>query len=124
MPHITVDYSAELADAFDRRAFALALHPLIAKIVDTKAEACKTRFRRVEEAVIADGGAEHAMVYAQIAVMAGRSPQVKAELSEAVLELVAAHLAPTPRLRVQSAVDISELDPAWYRKHIEPAKGA
>ncbi|MEU6345169.1 isomerase [Streptomyces sp. NPDC046977] len=124
MPHITVDYSAGLADAFDRRGFALALHPLIAKTIDARVEACTTRFRRIEEAVIADGGAEHAMVYTQISVMAGRSAQAKAELSEAVLELLAVHLASTPELRVQSAVDITDLDPAWYRKHIEPAKGA
>ncbi|MGW3242621.1 5-carboxymethyl-2-hydroxymuconate Delta-isomerase [Streptomyces sp. NPDC001070] len=121
MPHITVDYTGNLADAFDRRGFALALHPLVAKIIDTRVEACKTRFRRSEEYVLVDGAPEHAMILVQAAVLSGRTPEAKTQLSEAVLELLREHLAPTPQLSVQTAVDIVDLDRTWYRSHTEPA---
>ncbi|MFG2299851.1 5-carboxymethyl-2-hydroxymuconate Delta-isomerase [Actinacidiphila glaucinigra] len=121
MPHITVDYTGNLADAFDRRGFATALHPLVAKTIETSVEACKTRFLRSDEYVLADGGPEHALVLVRAAVLSGRTPEAKTRLSEAVLELLKQHLAPTPGLSVQTAVDIVDLDRTWYRSHTEPA---
>ncbi|MFF7213565.1 5-carboxymethyl-2-hydroxymuconate Delta-isomerase [Streptomyces sp. NPDC008238] len=121
MPHITVDYTGNLADAFDRRGFATALHPLVAETIDTKVEACTTRFRRSDEYVLADGAPGHALVLVRAAVLSGRTPEAKTRLSEAVLELVRKHLAPTPELSVRTAVDVVDLDRTWYRSHLEPA---
>lgn len=36
MPQITVDYSGLLGAAFDRPAFALALHPIVVDNVDAR----------------------------------------------------------------------------------------
>lgn len=55
MPQITVDYSAELSEAFDRRAFAVALHRTLSPLVSSEVAAFKTRLRQIEEAVIGDG---------------------------------------------------------------------
>ncbi|GGT69936.1 hypothetical protein GCM10010207_80490 [Streptomyces atratus] len=46
MPQITVDYSGPLGAAFDRPAFALALHPIVVDTADARLEACKTRSSR------------------------------------------------------------------------------
>ncbi|MDX3237244.1 isomerase [Streptomyces sp. ME03-5709C] len=121
MPHITVDYTGNLADAFDRRGFATALHPLVAELIDTKVEACATRFHRSDEYVLADGAEERALVLVRAAVLSGRTPEAKARLSEAVLELLRKHLAPAPGLVVQTAVDVVDLDRTWYRSHTAPA---
>lgn len=75
MPQITVDYSAELDDTFDRPGFADALHPLIAEKVTTKTAACKTRFRRVEETVVADAPGGDALVHVDISLLPGRTPK-------------------------------------------------
>ncbi|MEV6953098.1 isomerase [Streptomyces sp. NPDC051183] len=121
MPQITVDYSASLSDAFDRRTFALSLHELTARIVSTPLDTCKTRFRRVEEAYVADGAPEHAVVHVQLGLLPGRTEAVKAELSEAVLELLRKATAPDAAgatgLIVHATVDVSELGAA-YRKHV------
>ncbi|TKA10181.1 5-carboxymethyl-2-hydroxymuconate Delta-isomerase [Actinacidiphila oryziradicis] len=120
MPQITVDYSDALDEVFDRRGFALALHPLTAKIIGTTVEACKTRFRRVEEIVIADGEPQHAVLHTEFGILAGRTPEVKAELSEAVVALAREHtVAAAPGLTVHISVDVTDLSPA-YRKHVGP----
>lgn len=75
MPQITVDYSAELDDSFDRRGFALALHPLVAETVSTKIPACKTRFRRAEDSVVGDAATGDAVVNVGIAMLPGRTPR-------------------------------------------------
>ncbi|MCG7528132.1 5-carboxymethyl-2-hydroxymuconate Delta-isomerase [Streptomyces sp. OfavH-34-F] len=115
MPQITVDYSAELDGAFDRPAFALALHPLVAETVDTKLAACKTRFRRTEETVVADAPAGDALVHVDISLLPGRTPETKARLTEAVVELLAGHLRAVTGPVLHLSAEVRDLD-ASYRK--------
>ncbi|MCX4626098.1 isomerase [Streptomyces sp. NBC_01443] len=124
MPQITVDYSASLSDAFDRRGFADALHPLTARIADTPVDTCKTRFRRAEETFVADGAPEHALVHVELALLPGRTDEVKAELSRAVLELVRTYTgSAVPGAVVHWSVDVTELGAA-YRKSVGDAADA
>ncbi|MFG2623806.1 5-carboxymethyl-2-hydroxymuconate Delta-isomerase [Streptomyces sp. NPDC048473] len=115
MPQITVDYSAELDDSFDRRGFALALHPLIAETITTKSAACKTRFYRIEEFVAGDAATGNAVLNVSIAVLPGRTDELKAQLTESVLELLTAYLKPVDGLTVLREAEIRDLDPS-YRK--------
>ncbi|WP_406097599.1 5-carboxymethyl-2-hydroxymuconate Delta-isomerase [Streptomyces sp. NBC_01013] len=115
MPQITVDYSAELDDTFDRSGFAGALHPLIAETVTTKIAACKTRFRRVEETVVADAPGGDALVHVDISLLPGRTPEVKARLTEAVRDLLTAHIRPADGLTLHLSAETRDLDPS-YRK--------
>lgn len=116
MPQITVDYSAELDDAFDRAGFAGALHPLIAETVSTKIAACKTRFRRVEETVVADAPGGDGLVHVDISLLAGRTPEVKARLTESVRDLLVVHIRPTAGLTLHLSAETRDLD-ASYRKN-------
>ncbi|CAM5552968.1 5-carboxymethyl-2-hydroxymuconate Delta-isomerase [Streptomyces tanashiensis] len=109
MPQITVDYSAPL----DRRGFARALHPLVVETVDTTLDACKTRFREVEELVVGDGAADDVVVHVEIALLSGRTDEVKARLADAVLDLLPDHLKATEGVRL--SVEIRDLE-ASYRK--------
>ncbi|WP_371675286.1 5-carboxymethyl-2-hydroxymuconate Delta-isomerase [Streptomyces sp. NBC_01276] len=115
MPQITVDYSASLADAFDRQGFARALHPLTAELVDTPVETCKTRFRRVEETFVDDGAPEHAVVHVELALLPGRSEDAKAELGRAVLELLRSSTDAAPDAVVHWSVDVTELGAAYVK---------
>ncbi|MGW4700081.1 5-carboxymethyl-2-hydroxymuconate Delta-isomerase [Streptomyces sp. NPDC004285] len=109
MPQITVDYSAPL----DRRGFARALHPLVVETVDATLDACKTRFREVEELVVGDGATDDVIVHVEIALLAGRTDEAKARLADAVLDLLPAHLKATEGVRL--SVEIRDLDGS-YRK--------
>ncbi|MFB7560289.1 5-carboxymethyl-2-hydroxymuconate Delta-isomerase [Streptomyces brevispora] len=116
MPQITVDYSAHLDETFDHHGFAGALHPLIAETVTTKIAACKTRFRRVEETAVADAPDGDAIVHVEIALLAGRTPEIKARLTESVVELLAGHIEPTDGLTLHLSAETRDLDPS-YRKN-------
>ncbi|WP_435970481.1 5-carboxymethyl-2-hydroxymuconate Delta-isomerase [Streptomyces sp. Qhu_M48] len=109
MPQITVDHSAPL----DRRGFALALHPLVVESVGTTLDACKTRFREVGEAVVGDGATEDVVVHVEIALLSGRTDEVKARLSEAVLDLLPAYVDATGAVRL--SVEVRDLESS-YRK--------
>ncbi|WLQ43449.1 isomerase [Streptomyces laculatispora] len=115
MPQITVDYSSQLDESFDFHGFAGALHPLIAETVTTKIAACKTRFREVAGTVVADSPDGSAIVHIEIALLAGRTPEIKAQLTESVLELLAGHIRPTDGLTLHLSAETRDLDPS-YRK--------
>lgn len=109
MPQITVDHSAPL----DRRGFALALHPLVVKTVDTSLDACKTRFREVDETVVGDGATEDALVHVEIALLPGRTDELKGRLAEAVLALLPEYLEAPDGVRLSA--EVRDLE-ASYRK--------
>ncbi|MGW6708241.1 5-carboxymethyl-2-hydroxymuconate Delta-isomerase [Streptomyces sp. NPDC054956] len=120
MPQITVDYSANLSEAFDRRGFALALHELTVRVADAALENCKTRFRCLDEVYVGDGAPGKALVHVQVGLLPGRSEAVKAELSEAALALLPKYTATganAPGGVVHASVDVSELGAA-YRKRV------
>ena len=115
MPQITVDYSGSLAEAFDRRAFALALHEEVVATAKAKPEACKTQFRRTEDATVGADSDGHAIVHVWIGMLTGRTVATKAQLTESVLELVRAHVKPIEGLALHASVEVRELDDS-YRK--------
>ncbi|MFS0694050.1 5-carboxymethyl-2-hydroxymuconate Delta-isomerase [Streptomyces nitrosporeus] len=116
MPQITVDYSAGLHDSFDRRGFALALHPLIAETVSTKTAGCKTRFRRAEDSVVGDAPEGDAVVDVNIGLLPGRTAELKLRLTEAVLELLTRYIQPADGLTVHASAEVRELDPSYSKR--------
>jgi 5-carboxymethyl-2-hydroxymuconate isomerase len=69
MPQISVDYSITLTDDFDRRGFALALHPFVAELIGSALPDFKTRFRPITETVIGSGEATEAMIHVEVAIL-------------------------------------------------------
>ncbi|MEV0302561.1 5-carboxymethyl-2-hydroxymuconate Delta-isomerase [Streptomyces prasinus] len=115
MPQITVDYSERLADGFDRPAFARDLHTAVVEIAAAKPPACKTRFRRTEDVVVGPDTDGHALVHVHVALLAGRSDETKARLTEAVLDLLRQYVKPSEGQTLHASAEVRDLD-ASYRK--------
>ncbi|MER7550890.1 5-carboxymethyl-2-hydroxymuconate Delta-isomerase [Streptomyces anulatus] len=116
MPQITVDYSGTLAESFDRQAFALALHPLVVTTVNARPEACKTRFRKVEDFVIGAETEGHAVLHIEIRLLHGRPDETKIRLANAVLALIAAQVEPADGVTLHSSVEIPDLDVTFRKR--------
>ncbi|MEE1928624.1 isomerase [Streptomyces sp. TRM 70351] len=122
MPQITVDYAAPLAAAFDRHAFALALHTVTEQTIGASVAACKTRFRRIEECVIAEGEERVDMIHIEVAVHSGRTQEAKTELARAVCEMARTRLHAAPGRRLDVSVHVGEMDRQAYAAHQEDAR--
>jgi 5-carboxymethyl-2-hydroxymuconate isomerase len=120
MPHINVEFSGSLAEAFDRPAFARDTHEALVTIAGGRPAGCKTRFVPLDETYIADGSDGYAMIHVRIGILSGRTAEVKRELNEAVLALVRKHTAPVPRVEVQMSVELRDLDRETYVRYEEP----
>jgi 5-carboxymethyl-2-hydroxymuconate isomerase len=114
MPQITVDYSAVMAPAFDRAAFARDLHAATVEIAAAKLEACKTQFRRSEYTVVGSEDEGHAVVLVTIGLLAGRTDETKVRLTEAVVALLHKHVQ-DDGIALHAIAEIRDLDPS-YRK--------
>ncbi|MFF3738623.1 5-carboxymethyl-2-hydroxymuconate Delta-isomerase [Streptomyces sp. NPDC002566] len=116
MPQITVDYSDRLADDFDRPGFARALHTAVVDIAAAKPPACKTQFRRTEDAVVGPDTEGHAIVHVHIGLLAGRSEETRSRLTDVVLDLLRQYVKPAGSLAVHASAEVRDLDPS-YRKY-------
>ncbi|WP_216591480.1 5-carboxymethyl-2-hydroxymuconate Delta-isomerase [Streptomyces brasiliscabiei] len=113
MPQITVDYSAVLAEGFDRPAFAKALHEEVVRTAAAKPEACKTQFRPTADTVVGPDTEGHGIVHVTLGLLAGRSDDTKVTLTENVLELVRAHVKPSVGLALHASAEVRDLDPSY-----------
>ncbi|MEU1876824.1 hypothetical protein ABZ470_05880 [Streptosporangium sp. NPDC020072] len=116
MPQIVVEYSASLAEAFDRRGFASVLHPAAAELIGSALPDFKTRFRSIAEAVIGGGAATEAMVHVDLAILPGRDPEVKARLGDLTLATLCDHLRPGTGLNTQVTVEVRDIES--YHKRV------
>ncbi|MDK1343427.1 5-carboxymethyl-2-hydroxymuconate Delta-isomerase [Streptomyces sp. 378] len=115
MPQITVDYSADLADGFDRRGFAQALHEATVEIAAAKPPACKSRFRPTEDIVVGPEAEGHAHVHIHIALLAGRTDETKARLTQAALDLLRTYLKQPEGLALHASAEVRDLDPSYAK---------
>ncbi|MDL4813410.1 5-carboxymethyl-2-hydroxymuconate Delta-isomerase [Actinomadura opuntiae] len=116
MPQITVEYSESLAVWFDRRGFALALHPAAADLIGSALPDFKTRFHAIGEAVIGSGEAGEAMVHVDLAILPGRDPEIKARLGDLALTVLCDHIKPGAGLNIQATVEVRDI--ASYHKRV------
>jgi 5-carboxymethyl-2-hydroxymuconate isomerase len=115
MPQITVEYSAEVSEAFDRRALALALHETLAPLASVDVAGFKTRLRQIEESVIGDGSPA-AMIHVRIGLLAGRPVELKQQIGKAAIEVAREHLKPVEGLQVQISLEVYDMDREQYQK--------
>lgn len=118
MPQITVDYTAVLEDAqaFDMEGFGRALHEAVVEIAAAKPESCKTLFRDCLSAYgYGQTNAQAPIVHVTIGLLAGRSEETKARLTEAALELLRKYVEVEDGTVLHASAEVRELD-ASYRK--------
>ncbi|MEV0169547.1 isomerase [Streptomyces sp. NPDC050803] len=114
MPQITVERSPYL-DHVDWEEFALALHPVVVETAAAKPDACKTRVLRTEDEAVGAEKEGHAIVNVSIALLAGRSDETKARLTEAVVDLLRKHVGPQDGLTLHLSAEIRDLDASYTK---------
>ena len=116
MPHLTVEYSQNLntfpeAQALVELNEAITSHPTFPDEIELK-----SRFVLVDSFAIGTMPAQRAFVHAQLHLLAGRTPEVKKDLSGRIAEVLR-RLSPRPEgVLVQLSVEIVDMDRGSYVK--------
>lgn len=117
MPHIVIEYTANLVDlpidamlaAVTRR---LAESPEVQDEADLKARVSRTESFRVG---LADSG--RGFIHVTLRILAGRSSEAKRDFSQRVADGMLEHMPPFPdSLTVHLSVEVVDMDTESYRK--------
>lgn len=118
MPHLILEYSANLDADFDIRDLARALHETALSTGVFPIGGCRTRIARREVYIIGDGHAENRFIHLQARIGSGRSPEVRQQVAEtifATLKTFVADVFATKPLGL--TFEIIEIDPVGALKH-------
>ena len=117
MPHLVLEYSANVPDQPDFRRVLLDLHDALVASSLFERKDIKSRAVKHDTYAVADGAGDRAFVAVSIAILDGRSDEVKAVLSEAALDVL---VRAFPRLaeggRGAISVEVRDLHRASYRR--------
>ena len=121
MPHVIVDYSANLQD-FKAQPLLLKINTALVQTGYCEALDIKSRARKDDVFVIGLDTEQHAYVHVKIYLLFGRDQQQKTEIGQKVLDTLRAdHVLNHQKIAVQSCVELIEMPKQDYFKHvIEP----
>ncbi|WP_299742771.1 5-carboxymethyl-2-hydroxymuconate isomerase [uncultured Tateyamaria sp.] len=93
MPHIVIDYSANLDDQLDMHGLCLALKDAAAATGVFPAAGIRVRAHAAQHSVVADGDPNHSFIDIVIRLAAGRTEDQKTLATDAVFEAAKAFTA-------------------------------
>ena len=118
MPHLIVEYSANLDRAVDIPALVKAVHDAALETGVFPIGGLRTRAERRDVYRIADGHADNGFIHVQARIGHGRTPEVRQKAAEqifaAVKRMTAEHFARAP---LGLTLEICEIDPVGSCKH-------
>ncbi|MPW43035.1 5-carboxymethyl-2-hydroxymuconate Delta-isomerase [Acinetobacter guerrae] len=121
MPHVIVDYSANLED-FEPKPLLLKINTALVETGYCEALDIKSRAHMDDAVVIGLGVEQQAYVHVKVYLLSGRSQQQKTEIGQKVLDTLRAdHVLNHQKITVQSCVELIEMPKQNYFKDvIEP----
>ncbi|MEO0378994.1 MAG: 5-carboxymethyl-2-hydroxymuconate isomerase [Pseudomonadota bacterium] len=117
MPHIILEYSANLEEKLDMAALCVALKDAAAATGVFPPAGVRVRAHKADHVVIADGDPDHGFIDITIRLAAGRDAAAKTHATDAVFEaaraFTAALMASSPFML---SLELREIDPEFSRK--------
>ncbi|MVV49613.1 5-carboxymethyl-2-hydroxymuconate Delta-isomerase [Pseudomonas sp. PB120] len=116
MPHLHMEYTANLPELNADVALIRLNNTLVASGQFAAEYDIKSRAVKVETFKVGTALAERGFVHVKLALLSGRSPQIKKQLSESLLAVVQDLCAWPADVEVQLAVEILDIDRESYTK--------
>jgi 5-carboxymethyl-2-hydroxymuconate isomerase len=118
MPHLIVEYSANLDRAVDIPALVTAVHQAALETGVFPIGGLRTRAERRDVFVVADAYPENGFVHVQLRMAQGRAPDVRQKAAEHVFNAVKAATASAFAGRpLGLTLEVVEMDPVGSLKH-------
>ncbi|KPA95290.1 5-carboxymethyl-2-hydroxymuconate Delta-isomerase [Pseudomonas asplenii] len=114
MPHVFLEYTSNLTDFEPDSALLRINHVLVASGQFAAESAIKSRATRVESFRVGTGLNVRGFVHVKLALLSGRSAQVKAQLSESLLAGLQELGNWSASVEVQLSVELVDLDRESY----------
>ena len=111
MPHIVIEYSANLEAEIAPAHLVRVVHEAVLSQPIFEAPGVRTRAARREHFLVADGAPQHGFIAVTARIGPGRSPEARKAASEAIMAALYAAVEPIYQTRGLSlSVEVAELD--------------
>ena len=116
MPHMIVEYTQNLTGLNEAQLMTelnavVCSNPTVADEADLK-----TRIYALQQYCIGTNSTNRGFVHVQLRLLAGRTPEVKKQLSDAIGAVLRQHVPQPAGLMVQLSVEIADMDRGSYYK--------
>lgn len=116
VPHLFMEYTPNLPELDADKALLRLNHALVASGQFAAEFDIKSRATQVSTFRVGTGISERGFVHLKLALLSGRSPEIKRQLSESLLAVLK-ELGPWPStVQVQLSVEVVDLDRESYAK--------
>ena len=115
MPHLTLEYSANL-HAFDAQATLLAINTALAATGHFVEADIKSRSHRCDTFAVGTSSEPRAFVHADLSILSGRPLETQRELSASVLAVLQAQCSAPAGVHLQLSVQVLEIARESYAK--------
>lgn len=116
MPHLHMEYTANLPGLNADVALIRLNNTLVGSGQFAAEHDIKSRALKVETFKVGTGLGERAFVHVKLALLSGRSPQIKKQLSESLLAVVQDLCEWPTDVEVQLCVEVLDIDRESYTK--------
>ena len=117
MPHILLEYSANLAHPPSHRAVFADLHEAIRPMESVNVADLKSRAVRHEDVYIGDGEPSRTFVHLQVQLLSGRDQSVRQRLAKECMRVLESHFQNTAgKPPCQMSVEVREMERSTYVK--------
>ncbi len=116
MPHLTLEYSDNLPPFKADQALMALNQTLVASGQFEEEVDIKSRAIRLDSFLVGTVPMGRAFVHAKLAILSGRSTEIKQELSKSLLSTLHAVCAWPQGLQVQLCVEVQEIERVSYAK--------
>ena len=118
MPHLIVEYSANIARDIDIPRLVSVIHAAALETGVFPIGGLRTRAQRRDHYVIADGHPDNAFIHVQARIGAGRTPEVRQNAAEHIFGALKSAMAEVfARRPLGLTLEIVEIDPVGSLKH-------
>jgi 5-carboxymethyl-2-hydroxymuconate isomerase len=118
MPHLVLEYSANVVDAPDFKVLFRELHEALLEFESFGLLDIKSRAVRHTDYCLGDGDPRHAFVHLNFQLLSGRDVSVRQRMMQACVKVLSKHFARSlEHLECQLSVEMREMDRSTYIKH-------
>ena len=118
MPHITLEYSANLVETVDQARLFDELHTALLELEAFPRSDIKSRVVRHATYYIDDGEARHAFVHLDFSLLAGRDISVRQRIVQICSRVLTQYFSRSLNdLNCQLSIEVREIERSTYIKH-------
>jgi 5-carboxymethyl-2-hydroxymuconate isomerase len=117
MPHLKLECSNNVAKELDVCSLFSRLHSLLAELGPFQIADMKSRLMRYDDFFVSDGAPNKSFVHLELAILSGRDPQLKKNVSTKLLQFLKNEFQQSlESLSCSFTVEIRDLDRDFYAK--------